>query len=162
MLLKTEFTHWLRVFLGIGDEARRTVLDILRQRYLDETEHAEKFRQHAEKMHYPQFRKELLNIAAQEGEHTQWVAKELVALGDRLPEARKIHLTEENSWKHLLKDLEEESRCSGELMEQIRTVQSDYPDIAALLQRISEDEKKHCDEIREMLMRSDAFAGSLA
>jgi rubrerythrin len=47
-------------------------------------------------------------------------------------------------------------------MEQIRTVQSDYPDIAALLQRISEDEKKHCDKIREMLMRSDAFSLSLA
>jgi rubrerythrin len=62
----------------------------------------------------------------------------------------------------LLKDLEEEGRCAGDLMEQIRTVQSDYPDIAVLLQRISEDEKRHCDKIREMLMRSDAFAGSLA
>ena len=162
MSLKTEFTHRLRDFFGIGDEARRTALDILRQRYLDETEHAEKLRQHAEKMHYPQFRKELLHIAAQETEHTQWVAKKLVALGDKLPEVRKIHLTEESSWKYLLKDLEEEGRCAGDLMAQIRTVQSDYPDIAALLQRISEDEKKHCDKIREMLMRSDAFALSLA
>ena len=162
MSLKTEFTHWLRGFLGIGDEARRTALDILRQRYLDETEHAETLRQHAEQMHYPQFRNELLHIAAQEAEHTQWVAKKLVALGDRLPEVREIQLTEGSSWKHLLNDLEEESRCAGDLMEQIRTVQSDYPDIAALLQRISEDEKKHCAKIREMLMRSDAFAGSLA
>lgn len=153
---------WLRGFLGIGDQGRRTVLDILRQRYLDEAEHAEKFRQHAEKMQYPQFRKELLDIAAQEAEHTQWLAKELVALGDRLPAVREVHLTEESSWKHLLKDLEEEGRGAGDLMEQIWTVQADYPDIAVLLQRISEDEKKHCDKIREMLMRSDAFAGSLA
>jgi hypothetical protein len=70
-----------------------------------------------------------------------------------LPEVRKIHLTEESSWKYLLKDLEEEGRCAGDLMAQIRTVQSDYPDIAALLQRISEDEKKHCDKIREQPTR---------
>lgn len=153
---------WLKNFLGVGDQARRTVLDILRQRYLDESEHAEKFRQHAKKMHYPQFRKKLLDIAAQEAEHAQWLAKKLVALGDRLPEVREVHLTEESSWKHLLKDLEEEGRCAGDLMEQMWTVQTDYPDIAALLQLISEDEKRHCDKIREMLMQSDAFAGSLA
>ena len=153
---------WLKNFLGVGDHARPTVLDILRQRYVDESEHAEKFRQHAEKMHYPQFRKKLLDIAAQEAEHTQWLAKKLVALGERLPEVRKVHLTEESSWKHLLKDLEEEGRCAGDLMEQMWTVQTDYPDIAALLQLISEDEKRHCDKIREILMRSDAFAGSLS
>jgi rubrerythrin len=47
-------------------------------------------------------------------------------------------------------------------MEQIWAVATDYPDIAMLLERISKEEKKHRDEIREMLMRSDAFAGSFA
>jgi rubrerythrin len=47
-------------------------------------------------------------------------------------------------------------------MEQIWAVATDYPDIAVLLEGISKDEKKHRDEIREMLMRSDAFALSLA
>ena len=56
----------------------------------------------------------------------------------------------------------EEGHCAGELMEQIWAVATDYPDIAALLEQISKEEKKHGDEIREMLMRSDAFAGSLA
>ena len=50
--MRTELSHWWRGFLGIGDEARRTALDILRQRYLDETEHAELFNQHARQMHY--------------------------------------------------------------------------------------------------------------
>jgi hypothetical protein len=40
-------------------------------------------------------------------------------------------------------------------------VATDYPDIAALLKQ-SKEEKKHGDEIREMLIRSDAFSGSLA
>ena len=69
--MRTELSHWWRSFLGIGDEARRTALDILRQRYLDETEHAELFNQHARQMHYSQFRKTLLCIAAAETEHAE-------------------------------------------------------------------------------------------
>ena len=57
-----------------------------------------------------------------------------------------------------MKDLDEEGHCAGELMEQIWAVATDYPDIAMLLERISKEKKKHRDEIREMLMRSDAFA----
>jgi len=149
--------------LGIGDEARRTALDILRQRYLDETEHAELFNQHARQMHYSQFRKTLLCIAAAETEHAELLAKKIIDLGGKLPEVREERaLTDQSSWQHLLKDLNEEDHCAGELMEQIWAVATDYPDIAMLLERISEDEKKHRDEIREMLMRSDAFAGSLA
>jgi len=41
-------------------------------------------------------------------------------------------------------------------------VAPDHPDIAVLLERISKEEERHRDEIREMLMRGDAFAGSLA
>ena len=70
--------------------------------------------------------------------------------------------TEQSSWQYLLKDLNEEGHCAGELMEQIWAVAPDYPDIAMLLERVSKDEKKHRDEIRDMLARSDAFSGSLA
>ena len=161
--MRTELSLWWRSFLGIGDEARRTALDILRQRYLDETEHAELFNQHARQMHYSQFRKTLLCIAAAETEHAELLAKKIIDLGGKLPEVREERaLTDQSSWQHLLKDLNEEDHCAGELMEQIWAVATDYPDIAMLLERISEDEKKHRDEIREMLMRSDAFAGSLA
>jgi hypothetical protein len=51
--------------------------------------------------------------------------------------------TEQSSWQYLLKDLNEEGHCAGELMEQIWAVAPDYPDIAMLLERISKDEKKH-------------------
>ena len=84
---------------------------------------------------------------------------------ERLIRERAVSIPEhEDVIKELtrIEELPRKQEQHDELMEQIQTVQSDYPDIAALLQRISEDEKKHCDEIREMLMRSDAFAGSLA
>ena len=72
------------VFLGIGDEARRTALDILRQRYVDESEHAKTFNQHARQMHYPQFREKLLHIAAEETEHAGLLAKKIIDLGARV------------------------------------------------------------------------------
>jgi len=114
-------------------------------------------------MHYPQFREKLLHIAAEETEHAGLLAKKIFDLGGKLPEVTGERAsTEQSSWQHLLKDLKEEGHCAGELMEQIWAVATDYPDIAALLEQISKEEKKHGDEIREMLMRSDAFAGSLA
>ena len=42
------------------------------------------------------------------------------------------------------------------------SIESEYPYVAELLQRIYEDEKKHRSEILGMLMRSDPFAASLA
>lgn len=161
--MSTELSHWWRSFLDIGDEARQTALDILRARYIDEIQHAEKFNQHAREMHYPQFRERLRQIAAEETEHAGLLAKTIIDLGGKLPELREERASkDQSSWQHLLKDLDEEDHCAGELMAQVWAVQTDYPNIAALLERISKDEKKHRDEIREMLMRSDAFAGSLA
>ena len=163
MSLSTELAHWSRGFFGVGNEARRTALDILRRRYVDEIEHAKRFKFHAGQMHYPQFRERLLQIAAQESAHAGRIAQKIIALGGTMPEVRReSESTKQSSWQSLLKDLDEEGHCAGELAEQIWAVQTDYPDIAALLERIAEDEKKHRDEIREMLMRSDAFADSLA
>lgn len=160
--MKRELSHWWRKFLGIGDEARRTVIGILRQRYVDEREHAQTFNQHARQMHYPQFRERLLHIAAEETEHAELLARKIIDLGGKLPDAAgERAATEQSSWQHLLNDLNEEGRCAGELRGQIWAV-ADYPDIAVLLERISKEEKQHRDEIRDMLMRSDAFAGSLA
>jgi rubrerythrin len=161
--MRTELSHWWRGFLGIGNEMRRAALDILCKRYVDEIVHAEKFEQHAGEMRYPQFREKLLCIAAEETEHAGWLAKKIGNLGGKLPDVREQEeSTEQSSWQHLLKDLEEEDHCAGDFTEQIWAVQTDYPDIAELLERISKVEKKHRDTIREMLMRSDGFAGSLA
>ena len=161
--MRTGLFHWWRSVLGIGDEARSTALKILRERYVDEIMHAAKFNRHAGEMHYPQFREKLLHIAAQENEHAGLLAKKLTELGGTLPEVTGERAsTEQSSWQYLLKDLNEEGHCAGELMEQIWAVAPDYPDIAMLLERISKDEKKHRDEIRDMLARSDAFSGSLA
>ena len=67
---------------------------------------------------------------------------------------------DENSWQYLLTDLEEENRSADHLPEQIWSIESDHPEITAVLQRIYEEEYR--GEIRDMLMRSDSFALSFA
>ena len=68
----------------------------------------------------------------------------------------------ENSWQYLLIDLEQEGRFVELLPEQLRSIQSHHPDITEFLQQMYAAAKKHRKEIRGMLMRSDAFALSLA
>jgi rubrerythrin len=109
-------------------------------------------------MQYPQFRDALLRIAADESKHADWIAKKLNNLGESLPATLTTSTVEKNSWQYLLDDLEEERSCAADLETDMLTIECDYPDIAELLRRIDEEERKHRDEIREMLMRSDPQA----
>jgi uncharacterized protein Smg (DUF494 family) len=58
--------------------------------------------------------------------------------------------------------LEDENRSVDRLSEQLRRIGLEHPDITKFLQQISREQENHRDEIREMLMRSDPFALSLA
>lgn len=158
MSFMNSLSEWWRRWFGSSKDGYYTVLGILRHRYADEKQHAARFRQHAQKMQYPQFREALLRIAADESKHADWVSEKINELGGSLPAVVKIYPTERNSWQYLLDDLEEERQCAAELETEMLSVESDYPDIMELLRRIDEEERKHRDEIREMLMRSDPQA----
>ena len=158
MSVKSSLSEWWRRWFGSAREGYYAALGILRSRYADEKQHAARFVQHAQKMQYPQFRDTLLRIAADESKHAEWIAKKINELGGSLPAVVKTSAMEKNSWQYLLEDLEEERRCAADLESDMLTIETDYPDIVELFQRIDEDERKHRDEIREMLMRSDPQA----
>lgn len=158
MSIKINWAEWWRRWLDPAGKRCRTVLNILRYRYADEMQHAARLRQHAEKMRYPQFREALRRIAADESKHADWIAKKIEALGGMLPAVTEVRSEQKNSWQYLLEDLEEERRCSADLEDDMLAIRSDYPDVDELLGRIDEEEGKHRDEIREMLMRSDPQA----
>lgn len=140
----------------------RKALDILRQRYVEEIQAAGRFKQHAQEMQYPQFREKLLHIATDKSKHAEWIAERIATLAGKPPEVPERRSMDENSWQYLLTDLEEENRYVDSLPEQIWSTESDHPDITAVLRRIYEEEKKYRGEIKDMLMRSDSFALSLA
>lgn len=163
MALKKEWSEWWRRFLGNSPEGNgKAAVDILRRRYVEAMQQTDRLKQHAQKMHYPQFRDKLLDMAADKSKRARWIAEKIVTLGGKLPEVPELRSTDKNSWQYLLMDLEEENRCAEHLTEQIWSTESDHADINEFLQQINQAEKKDREAIREMLMRSDPFALSLA
>lgn len=162
MAFSDDWSEWWRRFLASSPDGDQKAVDILRQRYVEEMQAAGRYKQHAQKMQYPQFGEKLLHIAADKSKHAEWIAEKIATLGGKLPEVPERRSMDENSWQYLLTDLEEENRSVDHLPEQIWSIESDHPDITAVLQRIYEEEKKYRGEIRDMLMRSDSFALSLA
>lgn len=147
--------EWWRRFLGLSPTGYLQVVEILRQRYIEEIQHVKRFTQHAQRMQYPQFREKLLRIASDETQHAEWIAEKINLLGGKIPVVPETPVTEKNSWQYLLADLDEEKHCDAELMEQIQSMGAELPGVTEVLQRISQDGAKHREEIREMLMRSD-------
>jgi len=162
MDFRQDWSNWWRGFLGTSPDKNLNAIEILRQRYVDEMRGKGQLTQHADKMQYPQFREKLLHIAADKSKHAKWIGEKIIALGGQLPEVAERRSTDENSWQYLQMDLAEEKRCADRLPEQIWRIESDHPDISKFLQRIFDAEKKHRQEITDMLMRSDGFALSLA
>ncbi|MBF8254904.1 MAG: Ferritin-like domain-containing protein [Deltaproteobacteria bacterium] len=157
-----DWSKWWRGFIGTAPDSDQAAIEILRQRYVEEMQGIGQLTQHADKMHYPQFREKLLHIAADKSKHAEWIGEMIVSLGAKLPEVAERRSTDENSWHFLQMDLAEEKRNADRLPEQIWRIESDHPDISKFLQRIFQAEKKHRQEIADMLMRSDGFALSLA
>ena len=156
------WSEWLSRFLDLPYDSFRQAINILQQRYVEETQQRDRFNQHADKMHYPQFREKLLQISDEKTKYADRIAQAVVALGGKLPSVPELGSTDENSWQQLMIALDDENRSADHLAEQLRSIQSDIPDIVKLLQHISEQQKQHRGEVREMLMRSDPFAFSLA
>jgi rubrerythrin len=157
-----DWAEWWRRLLGFSPDRSLEAVDILRQRYVEEMQQADRFKQYARRMHYPQYQGKLLRLATGKSKHAQWIAEKIGAFGGKLPEVSECRPTDENSWQSLLMALEDENRSADRLPEQLRRIGLEHPDITKFLQDISQKQRKHRDEIREMLMRSDPFALSRA
>jgi rubrerythrin len=154
MTRRIDWPHWWGKLFG--SDNRAAVLNVLRHRYVREKQHAMRYRQHAERIHYPQFREALIGIAAEEEKHAELIATKIEELGEKLPDVIPIHVAkEQNSWHYLRTDLEEEQRCTGELKDDLPALSGEFPEIAGLLERIDADGKRHRAQLRDMLARSD-------
>ena len=162
MAMTEQWSEWWSQFLNSPQDRFRQAIEILHQRYVEETQQRDRFNQHADKMHYPQFRQKLLEISDEKTKYADRIAEAIVALGGKLPSVPERRSTDENSWQQLMIALDDENRSADHLAQQPRGIESDIPEVVKLLQQISEQQKQHRGEVREMLMRSDPFAFSLA
>jgi len=162
MAFTKDGAKWWRRYFDLTTDGSCTAVDVLRQRYVEEMQQTDRLKQQARRMHYPQYQGKLLQLAAEKGKHAQWIAEKIVALGGKLPDVPERRSTDANSWQSLLMALDDKNRSADRLSEQLRRIGLEHPDITKFLQEISHEQKKHRDEIREMMMRSDPFALSLA
>ena len=147
---------WQHFFDALHPDHHQKLLEILRDAYLEEAQHAAQFTQHAERMYYPQFRERLLHIAAEEQAHVAWLRDKLLALGGEIPGVSFTPKVTKNTWEALLRDMEEEKRSYADLLEAMHVAEQADPDIAEGLQHIREEEQQHREELLDMLVKSDA------
>jgi rubrerythrin len=146
---------WQQFFKALLPDQHQRLLDILRQTYRKETEDVVQLTQHAEGLHYPQFRERLVRIAEEEQAHVTWLRDKLLALGGDVPDVSITPKEAKNTWEALLMDLEEEKRSYADLLEAMHLAKQADPELAEGLRRIREAERQHREEILEILVRSD-------
>lgn len=153
---------WRRFLDALRSDERSRLMEFLRDEFVDEAKDVAQFEEHARSMTYPQFRERLLRIAEEERVHVEWLRAKIRALGGEVPEVPVGVKKGANAWESLLMDVEEEKRDGIVVLEQLYTAaEGADPEIAAGLRRIHEEEKRHREEIMEMLMRSDPQAFSV-
>lgn len=160
MVFSKNGSQWWRRFLDLGADESTKAVNVLTQRYVGEMQSIERFMQHADKMRHPHYRDKFLQMAREKTRHAESIGDQIVALGGRLPmpEVAERRSTDGNSWQSLAMALDEENRSADLLPKQLRSIESEHADIAKFLQKIAREQANHRDEIRDMLMRSDAFA----
>jgi len=162
MIFSKDWSTWWPGFFGTSADNDLTAIQILSQRYVEEMQGVERFKQYAENMHYPHYRDKLLRMATEKSHHAELIGEQIVALGGRLPDVAEPRSTVQNSWRSLSMALDDENRSADRLAEQLRSIQSEHADIVKFLQKISQEQQIHRGALRDMLMRSDPFALSLA
>ncbi|HXG18795.1 MAG TPA: ferritin family protein [Methylomirabilota bacterium] len=155
-VLSTGWQHFLNT---LQPDRRQRLLEILRDEYIDEAKDAVQFEEHARRMAYPHLRERLLRIAEEEKAHVAWLKEQILALGGEAPHTTFTVKNGKNSWECLLLDVEEEKRDCATMLEHLYSVvERADPAIAEGLRRIREEEKRHREEILELLLKSDPYA----
>jgi rubrerythrin len=151
---------WRQFLTALQSDQRQRLLEVLHDEYTDEAKDVVQFEEHARRITYPHyFRERLLRIAEEEKAHVKWLQDKIQALGGEIPQTTFTVKNGKNSWESLLMDVEEEKRDSTSRLEQLYTVvEPADPEITAGLRRIREDEKRHREEIMDLLLKSDPYA----
>ena len=153
--IRDQWRHW-RTTQKLTEHEQ--LLDLLRQEYLEESQDVLRLVCHAERMYYPQFRDRLLRIAAEEQVHVDWLRRQLLARWEEVPVVAYTPPVGKNSWECLKMDVEGERHCCDHLLRVLRLAERLDPDLATGLQQVRHEERRHHDELLDMMMKSQPDA----
>ena len=97
MPFSKNWSEWWRRFFDLAPDESPTAVDFLRERYVEEMQRIERFKQHAKTMHYPQYREKFQQMAKENRQHAERIGEKIVALGGGLPDVAERRSTDENS-----------------------------------------------------------------
>jgi len=153
--IRDQWRHWKASRTMTGQEQ---LLDLLRQEYIEESQDVLRLSCHAERMYYPQFRESLLRIAAEEQTHVDWIREQLLTCWEDIPTVSYTPHVGKNSWECLKMDVEGERHCCDHLLRVLRLAERLDPDLATRLQQVRHEERRHHDELLDMMMKSQPDA----
>jgi rubrerythrin len=146
---------WRGFFARLTKNGRLDLREILAEDYAAEVRHGCQLAEHAERLsRYPDRRKRLLEIAAREEEHARWLREAIERLGGRPPALVPSAPDHRTNWERLISDLQEEKEAAERFLRDAYLLERDHPDVARLLERISEEEAAHQRELVWLLARS--------
>jgi hypothetical protein len=148
---------WRHFLTRFDVNHRQTLIKDVCDAYCAELDMVALCTQHAHRIYYPQFRAELLRIAAEVQVHLPWLQEQILALGGHIPSSPPPPTLEGNSWEWLRRDVEGARHGCVHLLEWIHRAEREEPAIAAGLQRIRTDKLRHREEFRHILMKSDPY-----
>lgn len=148
---------WHRFLTAFHTNAQHTLLATLGDVYRAEVVTVARCTEHAEKVHYPQFRVELLRIAAEMQGHVPWLHAQILALGGNIPLLSSAPPLERNSWECLRREVEEARRGCVRLLECIHLAEREKPELAVGLHRLRQDKLRHREDLRHLQMKSDPY-----
>ncbi len=157
-LVSTLQAGWRQLRESWHPDERQQLIEILRAAYSEEARDVVQFTHHAQRMYYPQFCERLLRLAAEEQVHVQWLREQLSALGGEIPQSSLTPHMGKNSWECLRMDVEAEKQGCRDLLGRIHAAERVSPEIAEGLRRMRTDEKRHWEELLDMLMKSEPDA----
>lgn len=145
----------LKDFLArLSEPQKRLLLEVLKERYLDELRDAQLAEKAAEGVPYAHLRAKLKEIAERERRHAELLEKKIKELGGQVPPPPEV--PEGATWQELLEALESEKADRVAYIEE--AFGTGDPEIEALFQRIKEEEEQNYKELLEVITRLDPYA----
>jgi rubrerythrin len=157
VLLSALHRGWQQWCDALHPDPYPTLLEALRDTYLATAHTVTQFTQDAKRMEYPQFRAQLLRMAAEDQGHVTWLRDTLLARGEALPTRACPPTVAPTSWDALLMDVAAERRASEALLEPMHLAEQADPEMAEGFRRLRAAKQQHREVLLDMLVKSDPY-----
>lgn len=115
-LEKALYQGWQRIQETLVPNRQQRLPALLCKQYAEGMCDVAQLIQHAQRMHYPQFREQLLQLAREDAVQIQWLREQIFTLRGNLSTASCTPQIGKNSWECLRLALEEKNRSCATLL----------------------------------------------